>query len=140
MPFKFVTTPQRSKNMAAIRGAGNITTELLFAKILRKQRITGWRRHLELPGKPDFAFPKLKVAIFVDGCFWHFCPRCTKIPKQNVKYWIEKKRRNKSRDRKVTRQLRDKGWRVLRFWEHALVNEPLIAERVKSAIRQSEKA
>jgi len=135
MPFKFATTPQRSKNMAAIRGAGNVTTELRFAKILRKHHISGWRKHLDLPGKPDFAFPKLKVAIFVDGCFWHFCPRCTKKnPKQNVKYWIEKKRRNKSRDRKVSHQLHAKGWIVLRFWEHALVNEPAIAERVKRSL------
>jgi DNA mismatch endonuclease (patch repair protein) len=120
--------------MAAIRGAGNVTTELRLAKILRKHRITGWRRHLELPGKPDFAFPKQKVAIFVDGCFWHFCPRCTKNPKRNVKYWIEKKRRNKSRDRKVSRQLNDKGWLVLRFWEHALVNESSIAARVERGL------
>lgn len=134
MPFKFVTTPQRAKNMAAIRSAGNITTELRFAKILRKHRIAGWRRHLDLPGKPDFAFPKLKVAIFVDGCFWHFCSRCTKKPKHNVKYWIEKKRRNKLRDRKVSRQLHNKGWIVLRFWEHALVNDAGIAARVTSAL------
>jgi len=120
--------------MAAIRGAGNITTELLFAKILRKHRIAGWRRHLDLPGKPDFAFPKLKVAIFVDGCFWHFCPRCTKTPKQNVKYWTEKKRRNKSRDRKVSRQLNDEGWLVLRFWEHALVNDAAIVALVTRAL------
>jgi DNA mismatch endonuclease (patch repair protein) len=137
MPFKFVTTPQRSKNMAAIRGTGNTTTELRFAKILRKHRINGWRRHLALAGKPDFAFPKFKVAIFVDGCFWHFCPRCTKIPKHNAKYWVEKKRRNKLRDRKVSRQLHGKGWIVLRFWEHALDNESAIAKRVLRAIKRA---
>ncbi len=120
--------------MAAIHGTGNKTTEQRFAKILRMHGIVGWRRHLSLPGKPDFAFPKLKVAIFVDGCFWHFCSRCTKIPKQNTKYWIEKRRRNKSRDRKVSQRLRMKGWRVLRFWEHTLVNESAVAARIRKII------
>jgi len=134
MTFKFATTPQRSRNMASIRSSGNVTTEQRLAKILRKHRITGWRRHLKLPGKPDFVFPKYKIAIFVDGCFWHFCPRCTKVPKQNTKYWTEKKRRNKSRDRSVSHQLRITGWKVIRFWEHSLESESTIAKRIRKAL------
>ena len=92
---------------------------------------------MDLPGKPDFAFPKLKVAVFVDGCFWHFCPRCTATPKQNAKYWVDKKRRNKSRDRSVSRQLQHKGWSVLRIWEHALDNDAAIAARIARALAKN---
>ena len=81
---------------------------------------TGWRRQLPLPGRPDFAFPKAKVAVFTDGCFWHGCPRCYTRPKSNRKFWDTKVIRNRERDREVSRGLRRKGWRVVRIWEHAL--------------------
>jgi DNA mismatch endonuclease (patch repair protein) len=131
MSFVFLTTPQRSKNMAAIRSKGNLTTEQRMASLFRRYGIKGWRRHLALPGKPDFAFREEKVAIFVDGCFWHFCPRCTKIPRQNELYWKEKSKRNKARDRHVSRQLRQMGWAVLRVWEHSLAKEELVAARIR---------
>jgi len=134
MPFEFETTPRRSKNMAAIRSSGNVSTEQRFVHILRMQQLKGWRRQLALPGKPDFAFPKSKVAIFVDGCFWHFCPRCTKIPKQNTGYWVEKRCRNKARDKRVSHQLRERGWHVLRFWEHTLINDEVVASRIRRAL------
>src|SRR5580698_6691086 len=80
------TTPERAYVMSCIRGRNNKTTELAMICILKKFYITGWRRHLPLRGKPDFCFPKQRVIVFVDGCFWHGCPRCYKKPKQNTKF------------------------------------------------------
>src|ERR1700738_175696 len=62
---------KRSEIMSRVRGRANRATEGAFAKVLREYRITGWRRHLPLPGRPDFAFPAQRIAVFVDGCFWH---------------------------------------------------------------------
>jgi len=128
------TTPERSRIMARVRSTGNASTEQRMVAIFRAARITGWRRHLPLPGKPDFAFPKAKVVVFVDGCFWHGCPRCYRAPKQNAPYWTAKVARNKERDRRQARELRQKGWRVLRLWEHQLKNGGRTAARVASMI------
>jgi DNA mismatch endonuclease (patch repair protein) len=73
--------------MSLIRGKGNKQTEQALLALLKRDKITGWRRHLPLPGKPDFAFTKQKVAVFVDGCFWHGCPKCYTRPKTNRKFW-----------------------------------------------------
>ena len=78
---------KRSEVMSLIRGKGNKETEQATLVLLRQNKISGWRRHLPLPGKPDFAFPKRKVAIFVDGCFWHGCPICYTRPKTNRAFW-----------------------------------------------------
>ena len=110
--------------MSRIRGRGNRDTELRLAMLLRGAAITGWRRHLPLPGKPDFAFVAQKLALFVDGCFWHGCPRCYQAPRQNAAFWREKIARNRTRDRHVTRMLRSAGWAVLRVWECRLANAP----------------
>lgn len=94
-----------------------------MAKAFRRLGVTGWRRHLRLPGTPDFAFPKAKLAIFVDGCFWHGCPRCYTRPATNQEFWDKKVQDNRARDRRVARQLRAKGWRVIRIWSHRLRKE-----------------
>lgn len=114
----------RKEIMTSIRGKGNKTTELRLLSILKENGITGWRRHQPLPGKPDFAFPSSKLAVFVDGCFWHGCSNCYKEPKQNTKFWKEKVVGNKKRDRRVSRQLREKGWKVCRIWECKLKKSP----------------
>ena len=120
--------------MSRIRSRGNAATELALAKLLRRNKITGWRRHFEIrkaeSGKrkfkvrPDFVFPKLKLAIFVDGCFWHGCPKHATKPKGNAAFWRNKFARNKLRDVLVTRTLRRSGWRVLRIWECSLKRNP----------------
>src|SRR4051812_42186610 len=112
------STSQRSRVMSQIRGRSNKRTEVRLMKILRSNGITGWRRHLPLFGKPDFAFRSEKVAIFVDGCFWHSCPTHGRTPASNQEYWLPKLARNKRRDRRVTRILRSLGWKVIRFWQH----------------------
>ncbi len=133
-------TPRASKrrrsNMAAIRSKGNQATELSLLRILRRHNISGWRRHLELPGTPDFAFVATKVAVFVDGCFWHGCPRHFRKPRGNNSYWGPKLRRNRARDRRVDRVLRQGGWSVLRIWEHALQDEQRIARHITSSIKR----
>lgn len=68
--------------------------------------------------RPDIVFTRARVAVFVDGCFWHHCPEHGEMPKANRSYWEEKFRRNTERDRLVDRELRGAGWTVLRFWEH----------------------
>jgi len=116
----WLTREQRSRNMASIRSKGNKTTEARFVALLRAGRISGWRRHANLPGKPDFVFRKNHLAVFVDGCFWHGCPRCYRLPEDNRPYWRAKLLNNRRRDRRTARQLRTKGWRVIRIWEHLL--------------------
>jgi len=119
-----LTPTARSSVMSRVRGRGNKVTELKLLALLRQNKITGWRRHLRLPGKPDFAFPKKKVSVFVDGCFWHGCPKCYTRPKTNRAFWDRKRETNMARDRHVTRQLRGRGWKVIRIWQHSLKKSP----------------
>ena len=74
-------------------------------------------------GRPDFVFRRLRVAVFVDGCFWHACPVHATRPKNNAAFWRKKLAANQARDRFVTRALRRAGWRVLRIWEHELARK-----------------
>jgi DNA mismatch endonuclease, patch repair protein len=103
--------------MSRVRGRGNAVTELKMLSLLKQNKITGWRRHLPLPGKPDFAFTKQKVAVFVDGCFWHGCPKCYTRPKTNRAFWDKKLEDNMARDKRVNRQLRREGRKVIRIWQ-----------------------
>ena len=114
------TKAKRSAVMSRIRGRGNKDTEIALTRLLRQNKITGWRRHLPIFGRPDFAFPKQKLAVFVDGCFWHGCPKHCKIPVGNRAFWKRKFAANKDRDRRVNRELRRLGWQVVRIWEHDL--------------------
>jgi DNA mismatch endonuclease, patch repair protein len=108
----------RSELMSRIRSTGNKRTELRLIEIFRSAGITGWRRRSCLIGKPDFVFPQQKIAVFVDGCFWHGCPRHYKAPRTRTNFWKAKIERNRRRDRLVTRALRKLGWTVVRYWEH----------------------
>jgi DNA mismatch endonuclease (patch repair protein) len=114
---------KRSEVMSQIRSRGNQATELALAKLFRRHKITGWRRNQKVFGKPDFIFPKHKLAVFVDGCFWHGCPKHGTQPKGNAAFWRKKISRNQIRDRLVTRTLRKAGWRVIRIWEHELTRK-----------------
>jgi DNA mismatch endonuclease, patch repair protein len=111
---------KRSQIMSRVRGKGNKATELALITLLRRLGISGWRRGAHVFGKPDFVFPKYRLAIFVDGCFWHGCPRHGTQPTSNRAFWKSKLARNKARDRLVKRTLKQRGWRVLRIWQHAL--------------------
>jgi DNA mismatch endonuclease (patch repair protein) len=134
-----VFTPEkRSAVMAAIRGKGNKDTELRMIALFRAAGITGWRRNQKLFGKPDFVFRRERIALFVDGCFWHGCPKPkhAPLPKNRAEWWAAKLARNKARDLEVNRALRNAGWRVLRVWECDLTraNAPRVARRVLRAL------
>jgi DNA mismatch endonuclease (patch repair protein) len=165
---------KRSEVMSRIRSRGNKATELALARLLRVNKTSGWRRHVQisvrssrgneaqtkspqsatgnlkligassrrlLQVRPDFVFLKSRTAIFVDGCFWHGCPKHGTQPKGNRVFWRRKFSANKKRDVLVTRTLRRAGWRVLRIWEHALrratkkpQNEARLLNRIRMAL------
>ena len=133
MPDVF-TKKKRSEVMAAVRSTGNRATELKLVAIFRGYRITGWRRHQALPGKPDFVFRRQRLAVFVDGCFWHGCPRHLRMPQGNRKYWQFKIGRNRRRDRDTNHELKRRGWRVLRIWEHALRFPQAVVRRIAAKL------
>ena len=111
----------RSKTMSAIRGKGNRTTEVRVRMGLVRMRLAGFILNAEeLTGRPDFWFARARVAVFVDGCFWHGCPHCGHVPKTNSEFWGAKIRRNKWRDGRVDRDLRKRGISVVRIWECAI--------------------
>lgn len=126
----------RGTLMARVRSIGNKTTEERLASLLRQNKLSGWRRHLRLAGKPDFIWPSERVAVFVDGCFWHGhdCGR-NLTPKTNTNVWREKIRRNKARDGQASRLLRREGWVVIRIWECELAKNPMrVLVRIVKAI------
>ncbi len=106
--------------MASVKSRNTKSTELKFISVLKGRGITGWRRNYPLTGKPDFVFPRTKLAVFIDGCFWHGCPRHCRMPSSNVNYWNNKIEKNKIRDKIITKALRMKGWQVIRVWEHEI--------------------
>ena len=112
---------KRSEVMSRIRGKDNVSTERRMAALLRSRGIAGWRfRPVDIFGRPDIYFPHLRLAIFLDGCFWHACPKCFQMPAQNRSFWVVKVRENLKRDRQVNRSLRGEGLKVIRLWEHDL--------------------
>ena len=162
MPDIF-TKAKRSEVMSRIRSRGNRDTELALAKLLRRHGITGWRRQMllkinaQLPTsnversklsvgrwkfsqpftvRPDFVFLKARTTVFVDGCFWHGCPKHATKPRNNAAFWRRKFTANKARDRLVNGALRHAGWRVLRVWEHELArkNEARLLRRICAAL------
>lgn len=130
MPDVF-TREKRSEVMSRIRGRGNRETELRFISILRSRGISGWRRHLRILGRPDFVFREYKLAVFIDGCFWHCCPKCGNMPKNNRLFWKIKLEGNVARDRRVTTELKKMGWKVLRLWEHELRSESRVLAKLQ---------
>jgi DNA mismatch endonuclease Vsr len=127
---RFLDVPEsRSRTMAAIRGKNTRSTEIALRMALVRSKLSGWRLHAaELLGKPDVIFPNERVVVFVDGCFWHGCKDCGHIPKTRSSFWSAKIMRNKLRDRKATRRLRQQGLKVIRIWEHSL-DDPITARK-----------
>jgi len=109
----------RSALMARVKARGNKSTEIAVMRTLRQAGIKAWTRHpKEIPGTPDFWFPQQRLALFVDGCFWHACPRCGRIPKSRRAFWLAKIQTTASRDRRIRRVLRARGISTMRVWEH----------------------
>jgi DNA mismatch endonuclease (patch repair protein) len=108
---------ERSQIMRAVKSKGNKSTEARLIRLFKEHGITGWRRNANLPGHPDFVFPKAKVAVFADGCFWHGHGCRNVTPADHAEYWRKKIERNMARDKRVTRELKQQGWIVIRIWE-----------------------
>ena len=121
--------------MSRIKGRGNKDTELAMIRIMRKHHISGWRRNYDLFGKPDFVFPKQRVALFVDGCFWHMCPKHFNMPQNNRAFWEKKLLGNKVRDGVVVRTLRQGNWKVVRIWEHELASPEQVVKKLVKALQ-----
>jgi DNA mismatch endonuclease (patch repair protein) len=113
----------RRQIMQLNKSHGNRSTELRLIELMRAHKISGWRRGVELNGRPDFVFLKYHLVVFVDGCFWHGC-HCKRTPVRNKSFWISKFQRNRLRDRHVSTNLRREGWSVLRIREHDLKKRP----------------
>jgi DNA mismatch endonuclease (patch repair protein) len=130
------TKKKRSEVMSLVRSRGNKDTELVLVHLFHQKAISGWRRHVALFGKPDFTFREHRLAVFVDGCFWHGCPKHARQPKSNRAFWRRKLSANKKRDLLVNFTLRHAGWRVIRIWECALRKRPhSCAQRILRALQ-----
>jgi DNA mismatch endonuclease, patch repair protein len=146
-----ISKAKRSAIMSRIRGRGNQRTEKDVIRLLRDAKIKGWRRHLTIrlgdrkgfasdgtkfksQVRPDFIFSISKIALFIDGCFWHGCPKCYRIPKSRKKFWSAKVLRNKERDKFQTMALRRNGWKVIRIWECFLI--PKTFEKLSGQIKR----
>lgn len=115
----------RSNVMRKIRSSKNKSTELRMVEIFKLNGITGWRRNYAVKGHPDFVFLKEKVAIFVDGCFWHGHDCRNTRPVDNQEYWQQKRAKNMKHDKEVTALFEKRGWQVLRIWECELKKDNL---------------
>ncbi len=115
----------RSAIMSSVKSRGNKTTEWPLRSRFVQAGVKGWRMHPKgLPSVPDFCFPHKKMAIFVDGCFWHGCRKCYRRPKTSCGYWDKKVFTNIRRDRLKRAGLQRMGWIVIRFWEHEVKKSP----------------
>lgn len=124
---------KRSMIMSAIRSK-DTGPEVILRKALWAQGLR-FRKHYGAE-KIDITFPSLKIAIFVDGCFWHGCPIHSHIPKSNENYWRPKLQKNIERDKIKENRLSQNGWKVIRFWEHELVNTDSVVAKIKAAMEK----
>lgn len=129
------TKEKRSQIMRLVKSSRNKSTELQLIKFFKSESIKGWRRNYKLFGKPDFVFLKKRIAVFVDGCFWHGHNCRNTKPKDNNDYWDKKIKRNKKRDILVTNVLSKKGWIVIRIWECELKKKEILSKKIKRILQ-----
>ena len=108
---------KRSAVMRSIKAKKNKSTELALIKVFREQGVTGWRRGYPVKGRPDFVFIKKRIAVFVDGCFWHGHDCRNTCQKENKAFWEKKIGGNIARDKVVTEMFESRDWTVVRIWE-----------------------
>lgn len=127
----------RSQIMSQVRSTGNRSTELRLRAYLVRYALRGWCIQPQgIIGNPDFAFKPERIAIFVDGAFWHGAPGFGRFPKSRLDYWTPKIERNKQRDREVSDKLTQEGWIVLRFWDYQLADDPnAVIATIKGMLR-----
>jgi len=120
-----LTKKQRKYCMSRIKDK-NTKIEIILRKYIWNGGLKGYRLNNKICGKPDIYFRKKKIAIFIDGCFWHKCPKCFIEPKSNTAFWKNKMMKNSFRDKKINKFLKKEGIVVLRFWEHEINKNPII--------------
>lgn len=128
---------ERSALMSKVRSKGNRSTERRVENALVEAGMKDWIQQPEgIEGSPDFYFPKQLLLLFVDGCFWHACPRCARnIPKTRSEFWAEKIDGNRRRDNRIRRKLRYQGYHVMRVWEHDLKSQTWL-KRLQAMLRR----
>lgn len=132
-----LTPADRRKTMRAVKSKGTKPERRLFSMLVG-MGLKGWRKHADdVTGKPDVVFDQRKIAIFVDGCFWHGCPYCQRPlkPQTNREYWELKIQRNVERAQKYNQQLSEQGWEVLRIWEHE-IRDSSCRKEIRRKLRQ----
>jgi len=131
------TSAQRSQMMRRVKSTRNKSTEWALRMALVRDGIKGWQMHRrDLQGRPDFYFPKRKLSIFVDGCFWHMCPRCGHVPGSRREFWEAKLNLNRARDRRNNAQIKREGGMVIRIWEHSLKTRAGIERSVSRIVNK----
>lgn len=115
----------RSAVMSKVRSKGNKSTELRLIEVFHEYGITGWRRNYPVKGHPDFVFMERRIAVFVDGCFWHGHDCRNTRPKENEDFWAAKRERNIMHDREITAKFKQREWTVIRIWECELKKKNL---------------
>lgn len=110
-------TSKRSQIMKRVKSKNNKSTELKLIQIFKDNNIIGWKRNYPVKGHPDFVFLNKRIAVFVDGCFWHGHDCRNTRPSDNADYWSKKRERNIQHDKEVTALFKKRGWKVLRIWE-----------------------
>lgn len=127
---------KRSEIMSAVHSKQNKTTELRLIEIFKEHKITGWRRNYKVKGHPDFVFLDKKIAIFVDGCFWHGHDCRNTHPSDNQDYWQKKRERNIRHDKEITALFESRGWTVIRIWECELKkkNETTLSNELRKKL------
>lgn len=127
--------------MRAVKGKGTSLERRLWA-MLAGMRLKGWKKNVDsIPGKPDVVFVVQKVAVFIDGCFWHGCPYCKKkLPKTNHEYWKRKIERNIELAKLHEEQLRQNEWVVVRIWEHEMSDIGIARARILQALAEQGEA
>lgn len=118
-----VSKKRRSETMKAIKSSDTLL-EQSIGRVFTKAGYKYQKNVTKLVGKPDIVFPKQRVVIFLDSCFWHGCGQHCRFPNSNRVYWKDKIGRNKKRDKIVSRLYKDKEWKLLRFWEHEITKNP----------------
>lgn len=124
---------KRSEIMKKVRSRNNKSTELKLIQVFRENSIKGWRRGYHVKGHPDFVFLDKKIAVFVDGCFWHGHDCRNTRPADNADYWTKKRERNMKHDKEITELFEKRGWRVIRIWECELKkkNRNLLMDKIR---------
>ena len=127
---------KRSQIMQRVKSSGKKRTEEKLIQYFSERNITGWRRHYNVKGHPDFVFLDKRIAIFVDGCFWHGHDCRNTKPNDNAEYWEKKRKRNMDHDRQITALFEKRGWTVIRIWECELKkkNRVILEDKLKPIV------